>query len=108
MDPPDHTRMRKLLNHGFTSTAIADFRPKFEIIIERMIDQLVEKGRDGTKINSFSYHLPATIIAVMFGGARIGCRTVPRLVGSSRSLRRKCDRHTGQSRSRGAERPGFD
>jgi cytochrome P450 len=28
MDPPDHTRMRKLLNHGFTSTAIADFRPK--------------------------------------------------------------------------------
>ena len=68
MDPPDHTRMRKLLNHGFTSTAIADFRPKVEIIVEWMIDQLVEKGRDGTKIdfiNSLSYHLPATIIAVM-------------------------------------------
>jgi len=70
MDPPDHTRMRKLLNHGFTSTAIADFRPKVEIIVERMIDRLVEKGRDGTEIdfiNSFAYHLPATIIAVMLG-----------------------------------------
>ena len=35
-----------------------------------MIDQLVEKGRDGTEIdfiNSFAYHLPATIIAVMLG-----------------------------------------
>ena len=70
MDPPDHTRMRKLLNHGFTSTAIADFRPKVEIIVERMIDQLVEKGGDGAEIdfiNSFAYHLPATIIAVMLG-----------------------------------------
>ena len=35
-----------------------------------MIDQLAEKGRDSTEIdfiNSFAYHLPATIIAVMLG-----------------------------------------
>ena len=69
-DPPDHTRMRKLLNHRFASPATADFRPKVEIIVERMIDQLVEKGRDDSEIdyiNSFAYHLPATIIAVMLG-----------------------------------------
>ena len=70
MDPPDPTRMRKLLTHGFTSTAIADFRPKVEVIVERMIDQLIEKGGDGAEIdfiNSFAYHLPATVIAVMLG-----------------------------------------
>ncbi len=70
MDPPDHTRMRKLLNHGFTSTALNEFRPKVEIIVERMIEQLVERGADGRNvdfINSFAYHLPATVIAVMLG-----------------------------------------
>ena len=41
MDPPDHTRMRKLLNHGFISTALINFRPQVEVIVERMIDQLV-------------------------------------------------------------------
>lgn len=70
MDPPDHTRMRKLLNHGFTSTALAEFSPKVEAIVERMIDQLVAKGAQGEEvdfINSFAYHLPATVIAVMLG-----------------------------------------
>ena len=63
MDPPDHTRMRKLLNHGFTSTALAEFRPKVEVIVEQMIDRLVEKGAAGDEvdfIDSSAYHLPAT------------------------------------------------
>ena len=70
MDPFDHTRMRKLLNPGFTSTALINFRPQFEVIVERMIDQLVERGASGEEvnlINSFAYHLPATVIAVMLG-----------------------------------------
>ena len=63
MDPPDHTRMRKLLNHGFTSAALADFHPKVETLVEEMIDRLVEKGAAGAEIDfsdSFAYHLPAT------------------------------------------------
>ncbi len=61
MDPPDHTRMRKLLNHGFTSTALAEFRPKVEIIVEQMIDRLVERrcrGR-GNRFHRFVYLLSA-------------------------------------------------
>ena len=70
MDPPDHTRMRKLLNQGFTSTALINFCPQVEVFGERMIDQLVEKGASGEEvdfINSFAYYLPATVIAVMLG-----------------------------------------
>lgn len=70
MDPPDHTRMRKLLNHGFTSTALGAFRPKVEAIVERSIDQLVADGADGEEIDfidAFAYRLPATVIAVMLG-----------------------------------------
>ena len=51
MDPPGHTRMRKLLNHGFTSTALAEFRPKVEVLVEEMIDRLVEKGAAGAEID---------------------------------------------------------
>lgn len=69
MDPPDH-RMRKLLNHGFKSLALINFRPQVEVIVERMIDQLVERVASGEEvdfINSFTYDLPATVIAVMLG-----------------------------------------
>ena len=63
MDLPDHTRMRKLLNPGFTSAALAEFRPKVETLVEEMIDRLVEKEAAGAEIDfidSFAYHLPAT------------------------------------------------
>ncbi len=70
MDPPDHTRMRRLLNHGFTSTALAEFEPKVKKIVERMIDRLAARAVDGTEIDfieEFAYPLPATVIAVMLG-----------------------------------------
>ena len=63
MDPPDHTRMRKLLNPGFTSAALAEFRPKVETLVEEVIDRLVEKGAAVAEIafiDSFAYHLPDT------------------------------------------------
>ena len=62
--------MRKLLNHGFTSTALINFRRHVEVIVDRIIDQLVEKGASGEEfyfINTFAYHLPATVIAIMLG-----------------------------------------
>ena len=67
---PDHARMRKLHNHGFTSTALINFRRHVEVIVDRIIDQLVEKGASGEEfyfINTFAYHLPATVIAIMLG-----------------------------------------
>ena len=49
MDLHNHTQMRKLLIHGCTSTATADFCFTFGIIVEQKTDQLVKKGEDGAK-----------------------------------------------------------
>jgi hypothetical protein len=40
MDPPEHTRLRKLLNKGFSPAAIEGLRPKVEAIVDRMLKPL--------------------------------------------------------------------
>ena len=37
MDPPEHTRLRKLLNKGFSSSAIEALRPQVESLVNRML-----------------------------------------------------------------------
>lgn len=70
MDPPDHTRMRKLLNHGFTSSALAELRPRVQRIVGDTLDRLVSAGAGGRDVDfvaEFAYPLPATVIAGMIG-----------------------------------------
>ena len=70
MDPPDHTRMRKLMNQAFTSSALAKLRPRVEAIVARMVDRLVDagaRGKDVDFIEEFAFPLPATVIAGMIG-----------------------------------------
>src|SRR6202045_22010 len=37
MDAPEHTRLRKLLNRGFSSAAIEALRPQVEAVVDRML-----------------------------------------------------------------------
>ena len=37
MDPPEHTRLRKLLNKGFSPAALEGLRPQIEDIVDRML-----------------------------------------------------------------------
>ncbi|MGB2604853.1 MAG: hypothetical protein WBC78_14745, partial [Candidatus Sulfotelmatobacter sp.] len=37
MDPPEHTRLRKLLNKGFSAQAVEGLRPQVEAIVDRML-----------------------------------------------------------------------
>ena len=42
LDPPDHTRLRALLNKAFTPTAIETLKPYIQEIMEQLLDQLGE------------------------------------------------------------------
>jgi cholest-4-en-3-one 26-monooxygenase len=44
MDPPDHTRYRKLVNKGFTPRMIGQLEPRIRAICERIVDDVVAKG----------------------------------------------------------------
>ena len=66
VDPPDHTRMRKLVHMAFTPRAIRKMEAYIEDIVERLIDDQIDRGEMDV-IWDFSYPLPVTVIAEMMG-----------------------------------------
>ncbi|MFZ0542288.1 MAG: cytochrome P450 [Candidatus Sulfotelmatobacter sp.] len=66
MDPPEHTRLRKLLNKGFSPAAIEGLRPQVEAIVDEMLKPL----RHGTEVDlmhEFANPMPVRIILEMLG-----------------------------------------
>jgi cytochrome P450 len=66
MDPPDHTRVRKLVGQAFTPRRVAQLRPRIEQILE---DLLAGVERDGGMelIHDLAEPLPAIVIAELLG-----------------------------------------
>jgi pimeloyl-[acyl-carrier protein] synthase len=66
MDPPDHTRVRGLVNKAFTPRRVAELRPRIETIVARLLDAV--RGDDPFDlIESFAAPLPAIVIAELLG-----------------------------------------
>lgn len=45
IDPPDHTRLRRLVSKAFTPRRVAEFIPRVQGLTDHLIDQFAEKGR---------------------------------------------------------------
>jgi len=65
-DPPDHTRLRGLLNHIFTPRMVAHWEARVETVTHELIDKAAA-GDEFDIISDIAYPLPATIIAEMIG-----------------------------------------
>lgn len=65
-DPPDHTRLRGLVNKAFTPRAIEMLRSRVEEIADELLADLA-KRREFDLIADFAVPLPVTIIAEMLG-----------------------------------------
>ncbi|MGB8990153.1 MAG: cytochrome P450 [Candidatus Sulfotelmatobacter sp.] len=66
MDPPEHTRLRKLLNKGFSPAAIEGLRPQVEAIVDRMLQPL-QHGSGVDLMREFANPMPVRIISEMLG-----------------------------------------
>jgi pimeloyl-[acyl-carrier protein] synthase len=67
-DPPDHTRLRGLVNRAFTPRVLENLRPRIVEIVDELLDAVQE--RDGMDvIRDFAYPLPAIVIAELLGAA---------------------------------------
>ena len=69
-DPPDHTRLRKLVNRAFTVRAIARMRPRIEEIAQGLADRMAATAeREGTVdlLDEFAFPLPMTVICELLG-----------------------------------------
>ena len=65
-DPPDHTRLRGLVNKAFTPRIVGAMRARIEEIANALIDEVTERGEMDV-IEDFAYPLPVTVIAEMLG-----------------------------------------
>ncbi|TQS47105.1 cytochrome P450 [Cryptosporangium phraense] len=64
VDPPDHTRYRKLVSKVFTARAMAALRPRVASLADELLDGL--SGRSDI-VGSYASLLPVTIIAEILG-----------------------------------------
>lgn len=65
-DPPDHTRLRKLVSKAFTPRAIAALQGRIEQIVETHLDAVMTDGRMDV-IQDLAHPLPVIVIADMLG-----------------------------------------
>ncbi|GHG36149.1 cytochrome P450 family protein [Streptomyces zaomyceticus] len=66
IDPPDHTRLRRLVSKAFTPRRVAEFAPRVQELTDRLIDSFVEKG-SADLIHEFAFPLPIYAICDLLG-----------------------------------------
>lgn len=67
MDPPEHTRVRKLLAKAFTVRAVERMRPRIEELAEELVDGMVREGPPADFVTTFAGPLPSRVVAGLLG-----------------------------------------
>jgi cytochrome P450 len=65
-DPPDHTRLRRIVNKAFTVRAVEEMRPRIAAIVDRMLDAVAPDG-GADLVEALAFPLPVTVISEMLG-----------------------------------------
>lgn len=66
VDPPDHTRLRRLVSKAFTPHMIEELHPRIQQIADELLDAVQEQGKMDL-VSDFAYPLPITVISEMLG-----------------------------------------
>ena len=66
-DPPDHTRLRKLLTPEFTMRRLERLRPRITGIVEQQLDTLQAAGADAELVRDFAFPVPFLVICELLG-----------------------------------------
>ncbi|MGQ2969584.1 MAG: cytochrome P450 [Allorhizobium sp.] len=66
IEPPEHTRLRTLVNRAFVSRHVEKMTPEIEALANRLIDDFEKDGRTEL-LASFADIIPVTMIARMIG-----------------------------------------
>jgi len=107
VDPPDHTRLRKLVQPSFTGRGMEALRGSIQQIVDDLLDQAerdaVERGeaapdRQMDLIEAFAYPFPVTVISDMLGIPREDRETIrgwtENLLSADRLRGREMDEET--------------
>jgi cytochrome P450 len=65
-DPPDHERLRKLVNKAFTARRVELLRPRITAIAEALLDDMSTR-QEVDLLTAFAFPLPVTVICELLG-----------------------------------------
>lgn len=65
-DPPDHTRLRRLVSHGFTRRRVAALEPEVDRIVDELLGDVGPSGRTDV-IADLAFPLPVLVICALLG-----------------------------------------
>jgi pimeloyl-[acyl-carrier protein] synthase len=64
VDPPDHTRLRTLVNKAFTARVVESMAPHIREIVDALLDRVVQRGQETFDVVAeVAYPLPTTVIS---------------------------------------------
>src|SRR6266436_1178513 len=66
LDAPEHSRLRKLMNKGFSPAVAEALRPQIETIVDRMLEPM-RHASEADILREIAYPLPVRVIAEMLG-----------------------------------------
>jgi cytochrome P450 len=68
VDPPDHTRLRRLASAAFSGPRITALRPHIQAIVDGLLDELEARGDTVVElVKGFAFPLPFTVISDLLG-----------------------------------------
>jgi cytochrome P450 len=67
MDPPEHSRLRRLVAKAFTARRVEQLRPRARQVADELLDDLVATGAPADLVEHFATPLPIAVICELLG-----------------------------------------
>ena len=69
VDPPDHTRLRRLVASAFSVRRVEALRPRVEEIVDELLDRIAAHAPDDVVdlVSTYAFPLPYTVICELLG-----------------------------------------
>ena len=99
LEPPDHTRLRRLVTAVFTPRAVAALRPVIEDLSQRTLRTALDRGRFDL-ISHYAQPYSVSVICHLLGVPLIDG---PRLLAWSHAIVKMYELHTDEAQQRAAE-----
>jgi cytochrome P450 len=66
IDPPDHTRLRRLVSKAFTPNMVRSLRPRVQELVDALLAEMADAG-DADLIRDLAFPLPFAVISELLG-----------------------------------------